>query len=402
MLGPQRVSLPDRQRFAVAPQSVGAPHPLIPVIVSSLERLAARQNRDGSWGRGAVLDRLICTCHVTMALQAGGYGLTHPTLVAAKQWLCSPEADNHNNSYWIAGPLAAWAATDPHVAQLVGRKLDVLSVAIEGHAQPHPDQFMQYFYINLAFGLPEPRDMRTLSRFADQIKAMWNPSDGIAHRADTTSVAFAALEKIDPAFAAEIRADVVRLMQSWAHNAGSSQAYWRNPVSTAYTIMNWAESSLSEQLALNWVVEQSVSWLQARQRPDGLWESDMPYGGQGDITSLDYPTAAIVRALIAYASTKTYNIQAAIADVRLARSRQRLWRQQRTMSLLVLLIVILIGILLGPPLYALLAQWVGAQAANILAILGVLITTAAWVFPRAGERAIRWIGSLFKRLFDHR
>ena len=381
-------------RFAIAPAPVFDEHPVVAPIVDGIELLAARQQSDGSWGRGSALDKLITTCHSTMALVAGGFSISEKELDRARQWLCSPTTAQHNNSYWILGPLSAWFGTNEDANGAVRHEIEKLRVAIENEAQPHPDQYIQYFYLRIVEALPELREESAVLRYTETLRGKWSRDYGWARRPDTTTVCYAVLQTFDEAFAASIRHDVIRLLDTWAAHPEPQYTVWRNPISTAYTIMNLVESGLIHDANVKKQADEAIAWLIAVRGADGLWSSDSPYGGTGDIKSREYPTAAVLRSLIAYASAYMPSAQASISAARLLRYRAKLKQRRRWIAALGAVTSALLMLEFGSAVWHAASSLVQVETLGIiLAVVGIVLTVVAWLFPDAREKALVW----FKR-----
>lgn len=379
---------PLTRRFIVAPDALRDRDPRLPIVCESLNLLAARQNRDGSWGKHSALDKLIATCHATMTLLAAGVSTSERVIEKARRWLCAPNTGQHNNSYWTLGPLAAMAEYHPEVVPAIQRETAKLCAAIDSGAQPHPDQYAQAFYLSIVKAVPSISSEQTIRRYIEAIRSNWNREKGWAQRADTTTGCYAILRRFDRAFADEIQADVVRLVDRWADRPELNYTRWRNPISTAYTVMNSVESGLIHAPEIRNRVDEAVAWLVASRDGRGVWVSDVPFGGTGDIKSPDYPTAVITRSLLAHLSVETPDVQAAVLAHGLAKARAKLRRQRLWLIGLGLTSLVLGGALVGPAFWGSLLT---LNVALVFAGIGVFFRLLAWAFPDARERLVVWL-----------
>lgn len=81
-------------------------------IVTGLHWLIDNQHDDGSWGGDSLLDRVIATCHSSMALLSAGFMITDPTLQGALRFLVSDRVTVHTWSFWRIAPLVNWPDND--------------------------------------------------------------------------------------------------------------------------------------------------------------------------------------------------------------------------------------------------------------------------------------------------
>lgn len=296
------------------------PSPGLSVLASSsCDWLTGRQNRDGSWGSGAALDRLISTCHVTMTLICAGFSPQSAPLEKAAGWLAARGAAKHNNSYWILGPLAAFPGVDPEILEREVRKLEQV---LRTGAKPNPDQLVEAFYLRALQATGLKGDPKVVRQSLKYILDHYSPDLGWSSRADTTTDGYAALQAFAPAEAARIRPEVEIFLTRHAQRTGTV-LHWGNNISTGYTVMNIVGSDLIESPAVREMSRAAVAWLEASCMDDCYWVSDAPYGGTGDLKSVDYPTAVAVRAILAASSVGDPAYQTHVTSHRLRTSQAR-------------------------------------------------------------------------------
>jgi hypothetical protein len=326
-----------------------------------------------------------------MALEAAGYSLTDNILKHAKRWLVSPSAGTHNNSYWLVAPLVPWLETDSEILPTLQREMNKLRSAIDNGAQPHPDQYTLTFYLRVALAVPEIADPSAIARYVDKMRDSWNSNEGWAKRPDTTTSCYGVMTIFDPQFAASIKDDVVRLLETWSEQPERGLLRWRAPISTAYTIINLIECGLVSDSQVRALVDQAIAWLASTRNSDGLWQSDLPFGGTGDIEAREYPTAAIARALIAYASIDVPSIQGAVSAFRLTQARRRV-RALKIWRLVLMSLLLLAGCWLFGHTIAAVAKSIDLEVGGfILGVAGIVVGFAAWMYPEALQSVVIWI-----------
>ena len=308
-----------RPQFGTMPTPRTASPALAVLASSSCDWLAGRQNPDGSWGSGAALDRLISTCHVTMTLMCAGFSPQSAPLVKARNWLTSRTSAKHNNSYWILGPLARFPGVERSTLEREVRRLEQV---LRSGAKPNPDQLVEAFYLRALEATGMTGDLAVVRKCQKYIVDGYTPEHGWSSRADTTTDGYSAVLAFAPDKAAEIRSEVEAFLGRHADWNGD-RLRWGSLISTSYTIMNVVGSDLIDAPAVQKMILAAVRGLEEACRHDCYWDSEAPYGGSGDLKSVDYPTAVVVRALLAVSSTGDPAFQTHVVSQRLMVAQQR-------------------------------------------------------------------------------
>lgn len=312
-----------RTQFGTMPVPRSGPTTLAIQASRSCDWLMVRQNPDGSWGSGTALDRLISTCHVMMTLTCAGIPIDSRPLTKALAWLTSKSPQEHNNSYWILGPLGSVPGVSPELSEREVRRLEQV---LRTGAKPNPDQLVEAFYLRALRATGVSGD-RTVRRQALKfILDTYHPDTGWNSRADSTTDGYAALNAFAPSKAADVRPSVEAFLRRHAERKGD-QLSWGNPIQTSYTIMNVVDSDLIDSEDVRTMVSAAVRGLLSSCQDELYWDGEPPYGGKGDLKSVDFPTAVVTRALLAVNSILDPAFQADIAGHRLFMAQERLRRR---------------------------------------------------------------------------
>lgn len=282
-----------KRQFCTTPQLRQQPGPRAFAIADIALWLQGRQNLDGSWGGSGMLDRVVATNHATMALMAAGFPEQHPTIQAARRWMTSSTVQRHNNSYWVLGALAAFEVKPNAENQT---QITALENILKSGAKPHPNQLVEAFYLRVLSAAQLAGDAQTKTSALEFIKRNYTSGSGWFSRADSTSDGYAALYEFDQAESARIRSEILEFLTRSAHQ-GAGASTWGAPISTAYTVMNIVSTDLIDDPRMSPLVEAAVNGIAASQKQ---WkDATKPFGGDGDISSPEYPTAVMCRAMIA-------------------------------------------------------------------------------------------------------
>ena len=367
---------------------------MVDLASSSCDWLVGRQNRDGSWGSGAALDRLISTCHVTMTLMCAGFSAESAPLKKARGWLTSRDAAKHNNSYWILGPLAAFPGVD---SELLAREIRRVEQVLRTGAKPNPDQLVEAFYLRALETTGVDGHSEVVGQALEYILNRYDSENGWFSRADTTTDGYCALHAFAPDEAKRIRTEVEMFLGRHAGRNGDT-LHWGSIISTSYTVMNIVSSDLIESPAMREMLASAVRGLEAACRDDCYWDSDAPYGGAGDLKSVDYPTAVAVRALIAASSVGDPGFQTHIMAYRLGKAQ----RQARLRGLIcTTLLAVLVWVALTPVDETAVA-WLGTVLAGnverVLSTAGALLSLLLAALALVVGLAPEWTRFLISRL----
>jgi hypothetical protein len=154
-------------------------------------------------------------------------------------------------------------------------------------------------------------------------------------------------------------------------------------------------------MAVRWLVSVCI---------DGVsWTSKAPYGGEGDLKSREYPTAVVVRALLAAVSLDDPDYQATIADHRALTATKRAKRQRRWLMVAVAALLIAIGTRFDEIAWDQVQTLFQGHASGLLTTVGVvggvplaLLGLYASVYPDdaryAWQRMQRRVRNSFARL----
>ena len=134
------------------PFPYSAPAPNIPnqlvagSIIPGLFWLIDNQHEDGSWGGDSMLDRVIATCHSSMALLSAGFMLTDPALQGALRFLLSDRITVHTWGFWRIAPLV----NSPGNQHIVQDDLRAIFDRVDRRSgSPHPDQLLELFLMKI-------------------------------------------------------------------------------------------------------------------------------------------------------------------------------------------------------------------------------------------------------------
>lgn len=281
-----------------------APTPSVPdrlisdCIVPSLTWLRSNQNDDGSWGGDHILDRVVATCHATMALLSAGFLTSDAVLVKAARFLVSDRVTVHTWGFWRIAPLINIQDAQP----MVLNDLDAVAQRITRRSGgPHPDQIMELFLMKMLMVLGRVDEA---AQHSDAILRDFSPADGWFGRADTSTHAIAVLAALErpPVNMRAMTASTARIVKGQCVRHGPGLVSWGDRVSTtAYTIMNLLESPLRDRSPFRELAQEGAAWIASQRRPDGSWRPETPpYGGEGEIAHPAYFTSVALRGLLAY------------------------------------------------------------------------------------------------------
>jgi hypothetical protein len=319
-----------KDTYSVAPVKVITISPQAVVVYKALRWLEKRQNRDGSWGKGSALDRIIATCHALMALLSCGYPSDHKAIVRGINWLTKGDVNQHLWSFWRIGPMLKL----PGYEKYIENDLKRIKELINGHTAPHPDFLPQIFLLKVMLLLGRTKDDPEVQRYLKMVLDEWNEEICWRNRSDTTSHALAIINEFDFPNKERVVSASKRLIRLKASEIGPNHLCWEGRgTSTAYVIMNFIDSGFRDDPDLTPLMAKAVNWLADKQQPEGNWDIEIPpFGGTGDITSPDYYTAVIVRSIVAFNCARNPNFLLEVMWLKcyqLAKERQRLIRYIR-------------------------------------------------------------------------
>lgn len=387
----------DKLRTILCPVPSKEDESRLSPIISIRRTLLKSQNLDGSWGNDNTLDRLVTTCHVMMFLVAAGASPSSRAFTSGTKWLTSEEVLEHNNSYWLIGPLGAIPGQH---RVIVEQQFEKLRAYIETHSTLHPNQSFEAFYLHAARAAQVEIDDDFRRKCVAWIKSIYNKERGWTGHPATTVGCYVVLSYEDPKFATSIRPQVIKLLKGWAASEDHNRISWGSPIVTAYCIMNIAESDLFDDLDVRELFEKAVAHLLHVR--DGLhWRSAMPYGGTGDIKSLEYPTAAVGRALVAsLLVTDVAGARASISAAYVAALEAKLF-QWRWVWFTTIMSIGAFSIYRNwqafPESLAAVWVWLVENWATCATIIGLVVGVIAFFNPKLGPRLLSRLQLRWKR-----
>lgn len=294
--------MPPGDKYAMGPVKVLELSGHVHRVYRGLKWLEARQNRNGSWGQGKALDRVIATCHAIMTLLAAGYPANHATVQKGIDWLNQGEDHKHMWVLWRIGPML----NIPKYKEQVERDLARLKEYWSASTAPHPDQLLELTILKVLLYMGRDKEDKEVQYYLQSILDKRTEDTGWRNRADTTANALSIISHFDFPDKRHIIDASLKFIQLKASEIDRDRISWEGlGTSTSYVVMNLVESNLSEERSVAGLIEKAVNWLLGRQHKAGYWEpEDPPYGGTGDITSPDYYTAAILRGIIAFNASR--------------------------------------------------------------------------------------------------
>jgi len=340
------------------------------LIHKSIRWLLRRQHRDGSWGTGSGLDRVISTTHAAMALLDAGFPPAHPALEKAVRWMTVGKGSHHQWYVWRIGPLIRI----PEYRSLVESDLMDMDDLVKKRAGPHRDQILPLFQLNCLKLLDRwSREDSKVNEYVKAILGQWSEEECWRNRPETTSHALALLEDFDFPDKKRIYELGIDLVVAKANVEANLHANWGGRVvCTCFVIFNIAESSLHENEQLSDLMGKAVRWLRRKCNAKGYWDSEEPPFG-GDVESREYVTSAAIRALIAYNSLSNFFFPLEIIWL----DRSRYARLSRILTYGVILAGTTWLALLSFEIRGCLAQvtsiaWLGSAISVVLAVIAVV------------------------------
>jgi len=390
------------KRFPYSAPAPNTPPRLVSeAIVPGITWLIDNQREDGSWGGDSLLDRVIATCHSSMALLSAGFMLADPVLRGAVQFLTSDRITVHTWGFWRIAPLANSPADRYTVHDDLHTILDRVN---RRSGSPHPDQLLDLFLMKVLIVLGRQADA---ARFAGPVLDDYSPENGWFGRADTTTHAIAVLAALDqaPANLPEMLTTADHVVRTRCVRHGPGLVSWGDRVTTtAYTVINVLESPLCERPALLDLAAQGARWISSQQQSDGSWSPETPpYGGEGEIVHPAYFTAVALRCILAYVDSTVGSIgglvqasyvQARVAKLVAVETRYAVSnRRWRTATIAVTTATALTGISAAGYKFkeALQSNWSGVAGLAIVVIAAIIVLIFDLV--HYSSSITRWIRS---------
>jgi hypothetical protein len=271
--------------------------PATEAIAEGIRALISRQNQDGSWGSDHPLDKVVSTCHATMALLAIGTPASDPRTSRALAFLASSYVSTYQWGFWRIAPMIGVSGYE----RLVSDDLEAIETRIATHASPSPDQPLTTFVARAYEWLG---DAQSAEAHVAAIVGSYTADHAWAGRSDATSHALSAT--LNSPYADTLSDAMfdraVDLIALQAARQAPGRVSWHDVVtSTAYVVMNILETDrLRSDPRLAPLLGQAQDFLLARQGANRLWPVERPpYGGDLEITGPDYYSAVAIRGLIA-------------------------------------------------------------------------------------------------------
>lgn len=284
-------------RFAVGPVVFQRRDRDVSTIANAITFLFENRSDVGVWGSADALDQLITTNHATMALLSTGFPADSPALQAALNYLARLDTDKHVSFFWRAGTLLnidTYVETVIHDMEYVWSYRHRIGV--------HKDYPVPFFLLKLMrFIEPKPNLTFGLEDVVDWVLGEWSEEECWYGRTSITSMALALLYDLTFPNKDAIVSRSREFLESSFQVTEDGGHFSKNMLEDAFTIFNLCETEIlsdSQFTELGGMVAKSVRRLVEQSIDDTYWRSPPPFGG--NIGATIYPTAVVVRALMAH------------------------------------------------------------------------------------------------------
>lgn len=272
------------------------------IVRRGLQWLTGRQNADGSWGTGTLIQRVVCTCQAILTLVAAGLSLDCQDIALGLRWLLGDEVENADNRYQRAAPLISCGRFKEAEEDLN----DIRSFIREGGFGPFPSFSLQMFLYRCLV-------VAGMSSAAEEVRALANQivldqdDDGGWRKGKKSIVSTAfglwALTTVRDSTLREREDKALEYILdkvAWKRDPVAVQASWdSNVASTAYVMMDLLASGLQSLPKVEDVLVAAKNYIVLRQEADGGWPRQNPPFG-GEVQNREYFAAVALRGLISF------------------------------------------------------------------------------------------------------
>lgn len=268
--------------------------------------LLAKQNAAGTWGGPDALDELISTIHALMALFAVGVAPDSPSIRPALSFLAEIDKEKHLAFYWRSGVFLNL----PSYQHIVVEDAEYIWKHI-GRVAVHKDYPLFFFLLKLIrFGELEKKISFSAQDVLSRILADWAPDAGWYGRTSITTMALGLIYDLDFPSKDEICEASQRFVLSSFRDGDAGPRFHDNIVDDAFLVFNLAEGGyLKEQKSPELIdaTRRIVDRLIDNAVDGDHWRSAPPFGGS--VSTEIYPTAVIIRALLAFHGSTNFLAQ---------------------------------------------------------------------------------------------
>lgn len=272
----------------------------VELIVQGLKLLKQHINDDGTWGSEDKLDTFITTNHCVMTLLGVGFSYDSYILQRAVSYLASLDHNNQISFFWRAGTLL----NIPKYKQIVQHDANYIW-SNRKRIGVHPNYPLPFFLLKLvlfnqldiSFDFDVQKVIRWIVEDFDETIGWYNKSS-------ITSMASAVLYHFD--FEEKdfiINASINYLTKKYQHIDECTGFLDKNIVDDCFTIYNLYETSFAnyiEKTQLHRFLQKIYNRIIKELSSNSYISSPPPFGG--NISSILYPTAVSLRAIIAFNS----------------------------------------------------------------------------------------------------
>lgn len=260
--------------------------------------LTEHQNGSGTWGGPDALDEFITTTHVLMALFAVGVSPDAPGVADALGYLRDLDTERNLSFYWRSGVFLNL----PDFRHIVRSDAEFIWANV-GQVAVHRQYPIYFFLLKLVlFGGLESELTFSVDDVLRRVLDDWKPESGWYGRTSITTMALGLIYDVEFSNKRRVLEASVSFVERHYRNLGGGDGQFdQNLVDDAFSIFNLAErdffrSPLSGRLARQ--AATVAHRLVSSALDASHWRSAPPFGGS--IGTEIYPTAVIIRALLAF------------------------------------------------------------------------------------------------------
>lgn len=292
--------------YSVGTNIVREASPEAEIIAKGIEWLVAQRNSNGTWGSSDALDTLIATNHAIMALFSIGCSPESPILAPAIEYLINLDTDKNITFFWRAGTLLNL----PKFDSVITHDMEYIW-SFRNRIGVHKDYPVPFYLLKLLkFSDKKYTLSFNLNDVLRWVLEEWQEKDCWYGRTSITSMALALIYDMKFKNKTHVVDRCIEFLLSQFKDEGATGFFHENLVDDAFTVFNLSESGFlasSKGLLLAEKIEKCVTRLTAHASASGVWASPPPFGGS--VGPNIYPTAVMIRALIAYHSRNMTHFQ---------------------------------------------------------------------------------------------